>query len=82
MDSILHLPYVIIRGMWNIADGIEPRFTTNYLFALLFVLLFLHIYWYCMFLYIGYMFSRTGITQDLQQRPENEKTDYEIAELH
>jgi hypothetical protein len=64
-------PLDIIAAITEARPACPPEYymsyNWSYLHALLVVLLFLHIYWYVLFIYMGYSYIVTGVTHDLQQ---------------
>jgi len=65
-------PGLIISGIYDAIHDVNPEWyfslEWSYFLGMLYILLFLHIYWYCLFLLAGYSFFRTGVTQDLQHK--------------
>lgn len=53
-------------------NAINPEFFVpfnwNYFVGMLYILLLLHVYWYVLFLYMGYSFFASGEPQDLQNQ--------------
>lgn len=65
-------PSKVIGAIYSSINTIDPHyfnpFEYFYFLGLLYILLFLHIYWYALFLLAGYSYKKTGITQDLQHK--------------
>jgi len=61
----------------------DSRNTFHYLEGMLYILQCLHIYWYCLFLIMGYVYSKTGQTVDIQQKAGDkyEKTGTEVVKV-
>ncbi len=58
----------IYMGQGFVPDVEYFSFPRYFLTGMLYILLGLHVYWYILFLYIGYVFLVTGDTKDLQQQ--------------
>jgi len=65
-------PSNVINSIYTGINMVDPKYASpmiwSYFLGLLYVLLFLHIYWYALFLVAGYAFLKTGVTQDLQHK--------------
>ena len=76
-------PGLIISGIYDAIHGVDPEWYLplewSYFLGMLYILLFLHIYWYALFLLAGYSFLRTGVTQDLQHKVGGE---VKVAKKH
>ena len=69
---------VVWSGM-DIVSSLNPDEYVPYHWGLhvgmLYVLLGLHVYWYALFLFMGYKYLKTGVTQDIQQETSKELLD-------
>jgi len=65
-------PALIISGIYDAIKSVNQEWYIalewSYFLGMLYILLFLHIYWYALFLLAGYSYTRTGVTQDLQHK--------------
>src|SRR5690348_13453289 len=65
-------PALIISEIYTAIHNVNPEWYIaiewSYFLGMLYILLFLHIYWYALFLLAGYSYKRTGVTQDLQHK--------------
>jgi len=63
---------LIISGIYDAIKTVNQEWYIalewSYFLGMLYILLFLHIYWYALFLLAGYSYTRTGVTQDLQHK--------------
>jgi TLC domain len=84
-------PFVIIKAIYE-TEAMETipaehfdQYEWTYLVNLLQILVVLHVYWYYLFLYIGYKYATTGIAQDLQQKVGGEvevEVEVEMEDRH
>jgi hypothetical protein len=68
----------VIWAVWDYTGGLVAKGADapawfdmadwTYFINMLYVLLFLHVYWYFLFILAGLRYARTGVTQDIQQK--------------
>jgi len=62
--------YILHTVLFDGVRALPPEFVAGYhcMEAMLYILQCLHIYWYCLFVIMGYQYVKTGQTVDTQQR--------------